>query len=292
MRGQRSREVPVTQLLLLLAVVIWGSTFVASKICLGVMSPIQLVAGRFLIAAPALYLVARLRGASFRLGAHKKVLFLAVALFSFHYLLQTWALEFTTATNSGWLITVSPLAIALLAALFLREPTPPAVGIVLASLGIVLLVSKGDLRSLGALSSMGDLMVLASTFTWAVFTIITRNPSRCLDPVVVTFVMTVPLAASALVLPLVVDRWTAWSDLGFETSLALVFLGLAGVALAQWFWQRGVAKLGAAQAGLFLYLEPLATTALAVPYLGEPFGPVSAVGGLLVVLGVFLARRS
>ena len=282
----------MTQLLLLITVIIWGSTFVASKICLSVMSPVQLVAGRFLIAAPALFLVARLRGASFRLGAHKKVLFLAVALFSFHYLLQTWALEFTTATNSGWLITVSPLAIALLAALFLREPTPPAVGIVLASLGIALLVSKGDLRSLGALSSMGDLMVLASTFTWAVFTIITRNPSRSLDPLVVTFVMTVPLAASAPVLPLVLDRWTAWSDLGLETLLALLFLGLAGVALAQWFWQRGVAKLGAAQAGLFLYLEPLATTALAVPYLGEPFGPVSAVGGLLVVLGVFIARRS
>jgi drug/metabolite transporter (DMT)-like permease len=282
----------VTQLLLLLAVVIWGSTFVASKICLGVMSPIQLVAGRFLIAAPALYLVARLRGASFRLGAHKKVLFLAVALFSFHYLLQTWALEFTTATNSGWLITVAPLTIALLAALFLREPAPPAMGILVASLGILLLVSKGDLRSLGTLSSVGDFMVLASTFTWAVFTIITRNPSRALDPVVVTFVMTVPLAASALVLPLLLDRWTAWSDLGLETLLALLFLGLAGVALAQWFWQRGVAKLGAAQAGLFLYLEPLATTALAVPYLGEPFGPVTTVGGLLVILGVFLARRS
>jgi drug/metabolite transporter (DMT)-like permease len=278
--------------MLLLAVVIWGSTFVASKICLSVMSPIQLVAGRFLIAAPALFLVARLRGASFRLGAHKKVLLLAMVIFSFHYLLQTWDLEFTTATNSGWLITVAPLTIALLAALFLREPTPPAVGIVLASLGIVLLVSKGDLRSLGALSSVGDFMVLASTFTWAVFTIITRNPSRSLDPVVVTFVMTVPLAASALVLPLVLDRWTAWSDLDLETSLALVFLGLAGVALAQWFWQRGVAKLGAAQAGLFLYLEPLSTTALAVPYLGEPFGPVTAVGGLLVILGVFLARRS
>jgi drug/metabolite transporter (DMT)-like permease len=281
----------VTHLLLLIAVIIWGSTFVASKFCLGVMSPIQLVAGRFLIAAPALYVVARLRGASFRLGAHKKVLLLAVVIFSFHYLLQTWALEFTTATNSGWLITVAPLTIALLAALFLREPAPPAVGILVASLGIVLLVSKGDLRSLGTLSSVGDSMVLASTFSWAVFTIITRNPSRALDPVVVTFVMTVPLAASALVLPLVLDRWTAWSDLGLETLLALLFLGLAGVALAQWFWQRGVAKLGAAQAGLFLYLEPLATTALAVPYLGEPFGPVAAVGGLLVIVGVFLARR-
>jgi len=281
----------VTQLLLLIAVVIWGSTFVASKICLGVMSPIQLVAGRFLLAAPALFLLARLRGASFRLGAQKKVLLLATIIFSCHYLLQTWALEFTTATNSGWLVAVSPLAIALLAAVFLREPAPPAAGFLLASLGIVLLVSRGDLRSLGSLSSVGDLMVLTSTFTWAVFTIITRNPSRSLDPVVVTFVMTVPLAASALVLPFVVEGWTPWSELGLETSLALLFLGIAGVALAQWFWQRGVAKLGAAQAGVFLYLEPLATTFLAVSYLDEPFGLSTALGGALVILGVFFARR-
>lgn len=282
----------MTQLLLLIAVVIWGSTFVASKVCLGVMSPVQLVAGRFLIAAPALFAVARLRGASFRLGAHKRVLLLAVVIFSFHYLLQAWALEFTTATNSGWLVAVSPLVIALLAALFFREPTPPAAGIALASLGIVLLLSRGDFRNLGVLSSIGDFMVLASTFTWAVFTIITRNPSRSLDPAVVAFVMTLPLAASALVLPLVLDRWTSWGELSLEIALVLVFLGVAGVALAQWFWQTGVAKLGAARAGVFLYLEPLATTALAVPLLGEPFGPVAAVGGFLLILGVFLAQRT
>jgi len=282
----------LTQLLLLLAVVIWGATFVASKFCLSVMSPFQLVAYRFLLASPALFLVARLRGVSFRLGEHRRILFLASALFSFHYLLQAWALEYTTATNSGWLITASPLAIALLAAIFLREPAPPAAGILFASLGIVLLVSKGDFSNLRALSSVGDFMVLVTTFTWAVFTIITRNPSRALDPVVVTFVMTVPLAVSALVLPFVLDRWTPWRDLGLETGVALGFLGFAGVALAQWLWQRGVAKLGAAQAGLFLYLEPLATTALAGPWLGERFGLWTAVGGVLVVLGVFIARRT
>jgi drug/metabolite transporter (DMT)-like permease len=138
---------------------------------------------------------------------------------------------------------------------------------------------------------VGDVLVLVSTFTWSVFTIITRNQSRSLDPLVVTLLMTVPLAASALVLPLVLDRWTPWSELGFETTIALVFLGLAGVALAQWFWQWGVAKIGAAQAGVFLYLEPLVTTALAVPYLGEPLGVSTVLGGALVILGVFFARR-
>jgi drug/metabolite transporter (DMT)-like permease len=281
----------LTQLLLVLAVTIWGGTFVATKVCLSVMSPLELVASRFLIAAPALLLIARARGASFRLGSQRNVLFLTALLFSFHYLLQGWALKYTTATNSGWLITVSPITIALLAGVFLREPAPPAAGIVLASAGILLLVSKGDVSSLGTLSSLGDFMVLASTFTWAVFTIATRNPSRSLDPVVVTFVMTVPLALSGVVLPFALDRWTPWSALDFEKAAALLFLGLFGVALAQWFWQNGVAKLGAARAGLFLYLEPLATTAIAVPYLDEPFGPWTAAGGFLVILGVYLSGR-
>jgi drug/metabolite transporter (DMT)-like permease len=73
--------------------------------------------------------------------------------------------------------------------------------------------------------------------------------------------------------------------------LALLYLGIPGLALGQWFWQEGVARLGAARAGLYLYLEPLATLALAVPLLGEPFGLFVALGGGLVLAGVCLGQR-
>jgi drug/metabolite transporter (DMT)-like permease len=242
---------------------------------------------------PALFLVARLRGASLRIGPHLRPLLLGVLIFSGHYVLQTWALEFTTATNSGWIVTVTPLAIAILAAAFLGESisTRMSLGILVASAGIVLLVSRGDVTSLSWLSSVGDWMVLGSTFTWAAFTVVTRDSSRSLDPSVVALTMTLPLAAVALALPFSLGSYTAPGSWSAGTWAALVYLGVFGVALAQWFWQAGIARLGAAQAGLFLYLEPLATTALAVPYLGEPFPLTSAVGGALVVLGVFLARR-
>ena len=49
-------------------------------------------------------------------------------------------------------------------------------------------------------------------------------------------------------------------------------------------------KLGATRAGLYLYLEPLATLVLAVPLLGEPFGPVVALGGGLVLAGVYMGQ--
>ncbi|MBM3820115.1 MAG: hypothetical protein FJW14_14020 [Acidimicrobiia bacterium] len=53
----------------------------------------------------------------------------------------------------------------------------------------------------------------------------------------------------------------------------------------------GIAAVGAARAGLYLYLEPLATVALAVPLLGEPFGVFTALGGGSVLAGVYLGQR-
>ncbi len=75
-----------------------------------------------------------------------------------------------------------------------------------------------------------------------------------------------------------------------EALIALLFLGVLGT-LAQWFWQIGVAKIGAAKAGIFLYLEPVATTALAIPLLKESFGVFTAIGGLLVMAGVWWASK-
>ncbi len=72
--------------------------------------------------------------------------------------------------------------------------------------------------------------------------------------------------------------------------VALLYLTIPGLALGQWFWQERVARLGATRAGLYLYIEPLATVALAVPLLGEPFGPFIALGGALVLTGVFVGQ--
>jgi drug/metabolite transporter (DMT)-like permease len=61
--------------------------------------------------------------------------------------------------------------------------------------------------------------------------------------------------------------------------------------MAQWFWQMGVAKFGAGKAGIYLYLEPTATTVLAVPLLGEKFTLTTAIGGSLVLAGVWWSER-
>ena len=210
-----------------------------------------------------------------------------------HFLIQITGLKSTTATNTGWIISVTPLVLAVLSYLFLKERIGRnvIVGIIVATAGIFLLISKGDFRSIGWLESVGDWLILISAHTWAIYTVITRNVTRTRNPLAVTFAILVPCGLLMVSYLVVEFDWHKLATLPAAPVVALLFLAIMGTSLAQWFWQLGVAKLGAAKSGIFLYVEPLTSTALGVAYLKEPFGVFTAIGALFVVAGVVVAER-
>ena len=280
--------------LLLLAVVIWGWTFVATKVCLEYMEPLELLGLRFLIALPVLVTVILLKGVRLTPGRHLRSLLLGSVILTAHFLIQITGLKYTSATNTGWIIAVTPLVMAVLARAILAERIGrrTVVGILVATTGILLLVSGGRLGGLEWLGSVGDWLVLGSTITWALYTITIRDASRYRDPLAVTFSVLLPAAIVILAIMLFRSDWSKFTMLPTEALVALLFLGVVGMAMAHWFWQEGVARVGAAEAGMFLYLEPVATTALAVPYLGESLGVATLTGGALVLAGVWHSQRS
>ncbi len=279
--------------LLLFAVTIWGWTFVATKICLQYLSPVEVMGLRLFIALPILFAILLARGIRIDVRRNLGPLTLASTIIGLHFIIQITGLKYTSATNTGWIIAVTPLVMALLAAVFLKESLHRTLvaGIGIATAGIVLLVSRGSVGGLGWLGSIGDWLVLLSAHTWALYTIATRNLIRTENAIAVVFAVMLPPAIVALAFMMATSDWGRLARLPSEAWLALLFLGIFGMALAQWFWQVGVSRLGAARAGVFLYVEPLAATALAVPYLGESFGVYSLIGGSLVLLGVWIAQR-
>jgi drug/metabolite transporter (DMT)-like permease len=282
----------LAQLLLLCAVVIWGWTFVATKICLAYMTPIELLGLRLLIAVPVLAVVAALRGSRRPPRLPWRTVLLGSTVIGLHFLIQITGLRYTTATNTGWIIAVTPVVMALMSRLVLGERISRglAYGIMVATVGVVVLISGGRLGGVGWLASWGDWLILASAHTWALYTIVVRDLARSDDPLAVTIAVLAPAALVGAVILIFTSDGRKFLELPVEALLALLFLGVFGMALAHWFWQIGVARVGAARAGIFLYLEPLATTALAVPYLGEPFGVATLIGGVLVLSGVWIAQ--
>jgi drug/metabolite transporter (DMT)-like permease len=280
--------------LLLLVVIFWGWSFVATKVCLNYWTPVEILGLRYLLAIPVLAAIA----------IHKKIkpnftrrdwfaMIAGSAILTAHFLIQINGMRFTSATNTGWIIAFTPLTIAFLSFVFLRERIGvwQIAGIVVATTGIALLVSDGNLGQLDWLESKGDWMILVSTGTWAGYSVVTRDVGRHNHPIAVTIVL-LSLTAIVVVPYMMIDSTvTQLISAPMDGIVAMLFLGIICLALSMWIWQEGLARLGASKTGFFLYLEPLATVVLAVPYLGEPFGAFTALGGALVLGGVYLAER-
>jgi drug/metabolite transporter (DMT)-like permease len=281
----------------LLAVIFWGISFVATKAALREVSPPTLITVRFALGvALLLALLARRDG---RLLPPRDA-WGGLALMGFvgvlvHQALQAVGLTLTTAAKTGWLIGLTPVWSAVLAAVVLRERFGAAKlgGLALGFAGATLVVTGG--RPLGEVlavpSTRGDLLILASTLNWAIYSVLGHGLLKRLGALRAT--------AGALTLGwLMVLPWFAatqgWRELpGLSLSAwgAITFLGIACSGLGYLFWYGALERVEASQVAALLYLEPLVTMAAAVALLGEPVRITTVAGGLLVLAGVILVQR-
>lgn len=281
-----------------LAVLAWGASFVATKIALQELHPTAIVWLRFGIGLLVMGLVVALRR-QFALPARKDLIYLALIGFlgiTFHQWLQSTALQTTEASTTAWIVAVSPVFIAILGSLALNEKLAPwqIIGIGLAALGVLLVVTRGDLAAIagGRFGTLGDFLVLASALNWAVFSVLSRRGLKTYPASqMIFYVMGFGwLFSSLLVL--------AGPDLGQigplsrSAWLAIAFLGVVCSGLGYIFWYDALHILPVAQAGAFLYLEPLVTVFVAALLLNEPLLWSSLLGGALILAGVILVQTT
>jgi drug/metabolite transporter (DMT)-like permease len=214
---------------------------------------------------------------------------------AFHQLLQAYALRLTTAVNTGWLIGLTPVWSAILAAVHLRERFPPRklAGLALGFAGAVLVVTRGELRPdvLALPATRGDLMILASTVNWAVYTVIGHPVLKRVGSLVAT-TCAMLVGWALLTVPFLFARaWDDFARLDAPGWLAVLFLGICCSGLGYLWWYGALEKIEASRVAAFLYLEPLVTLLAAVVLLGEPVGAATIVGGLMLVGGVMLVEK-
>ncbi len=281
----------------LLAVIFWGASFVATKIALRDVQPITIVWVRFAMGVIILGLAVlsrkqMVRPARNELGYFTLLGFLGI---TFHQLLQSNGLITAQATDSAWIVATTPVFIALLSWFFLKEILgwTRVIGIALAAVGVLLVVTKGNLDTIavGKFGAPGDILVLISAVNWAVFTALSRRGLRGHPPALMMFyVMLIGwVLLSFLFLPT-----TGVQDVSHLTPsgwLAVGFLGIFCSGFAYIFWYDGLNLIPASQVGVFLYVEPLVTLMVAAVAIGENITLVTGLGGAVILAGVWLVNR-
>ncbi len=291
----RARAVVILKVLFTVAA--WGGSFIATKIALRDIAPVSVVWIRFLIGMIVLAVAVKVRG-QFALPSLKDLGYFALlgAIgITFHQWLQSTGLQTAQASTTAWIVSTTPVFMALLGWLFLREKLTPLriAGIILAAVGVLLVVSRGDLTALsfGHIGEPGDILILISSPNWAIFSTLSRGGlQRHPAGRMMLYVMGMGWLFSSVLF----FSGPGLADLGHLTLngwLAIAFLGLACSGLAYVFWYDALQALPAAQAGAFLYLEPLVAMVVAAVMLGEAVTWAGVLGGAVILLGVWLVNR-
>jgi len=281
----------------LFAVTVWGASFVATKVSLQYTTPTTIVWLRFTMGVIILGIAVALKK-QFALPTGKDWGYFALLGFlgiTFHQWLQSTGLLTAQATTTAWIVTTTPVFMALLGLFILRESLAlqQVTGILLATSGVLLVVTKGDLGALtaGKFGTTGDFLVLISALNWAVFSTLSRSGLQKHPATrMMFFVMSFGWLFSSILFfstsglgQIPVIPWDGW--------IAILFLGVLCSGIAYIFWYDALKDLPVAQTGAFLYLEPFVTLIIASIVIKEAILLASVIGGITILIGVWLVNR-
>lgn len=276
----------------LITIVIWGTTFISTKILLEDFTPVEILFSRFLLGVLALIAVYPKR---LKIKDKKQEFTFAAAGLCgicLYYLLENIALTYTMASNVGVIISVAPFFTAVLSHVFLKEEEKLKaqffVGFIVAMTGISLISFSGSKLEL---NPIGDVLAVAAAFIWAVYSLLIRKISSYGYHTIQTtrriftygiifmlpflFVFDVSLNMQKLVRP--------------EYALNLIYLGLGASALCFVTWNYAVKMLGAVKTSVYIYIVPVITVVTSVIVLKEEITWMAAAGIGFTLMGLFLS---
>ena len=273
---------------------LFGSLPVIAKVVLAVMPAVALVGFRVSITAIALVIVQAIRK---RLWLHDRSDYWRLGILSLfgvtlNQLLFIGGLSRTKASNTSLLAVTIPIFTLAVSAILGKEriTLPKAAGIVLASLGVILLIDPRN-ASFSSQTTLGDVMIILNSLSFGIYVatskeVITRNGAF-------RSMMWVFIFASLVCLPLGIFSLSTVDASSFETSIwwLTVYIALGATAVPYLLNAFAISKVSASVVAVFIYLQPLIGFILASIFLNETIDLRFGIAAALVFAGVFLTTR-
>ena len=215
---------------------------------------------------------------------------------TWHQWLQSTGLVTAQASTTAWIVATTPIFMALLGWLILKEKLSwgQSAGIALAALGVLLVVSNGELKNIfsSRFGTPGDYLIMISALNWAIFSALSRRGLKTHPAARMMFYVMVFGWLFSSIAFFAGNNWNDIPNLSLNGWIGIIFLGVFCSGLAYIAWYDALQALPASQVGAFLYLEPLVAVVVASAILAEPITWVSLLGGAIILLGVYLVNRN
>jgi drug/metabolite transporter (DMT)-like permease len=280
---------------LILIMIVWGSTYVITKVAVREIPPLTLAVLRYLIATSVLVPIAIARGGlrlppPFPVAALVWMGLTGIAILTVGF---NYGLVYGSASQGALVYALGPAAVAAAAVLGLHEALSRQriAGIVLSVAGSALVVMSGAADRAAPRPLLGALCMAAGVVAWAHYTVIAKRLADADQVVVIAWVsiigtaMLVPFAAAELLQsPIPWPTPAGW--------LGVLFLGAVASAAAYVVYNRVLRELDASLVGVYFTLDPLVGVATAAVFLGEVLRGGQVVGAVIALVGMWLAASN
>lgn len=275
------------------AIVVWGTTFISTKVLLRYISPVEILFLRFSIGFLMLLVMYPHR---LRVKDKKHELYFAAAGLcgiTLYYLLENIALTYTFASNVGVIIAAAPFFTAIFAHLLLDGEKLRLrffVGFAVAIAGISLIGFNGTQLQL---NPAGDVLAVLAAAAWAIYSVLLRKISGFRYNAIQS-TRRVFLYGLIFMIPAL---FIFGVDLTFEVFaepaviLNILFLGLGASALCFVAWSSAVNTLGAVKTSVYIYMVPVITVVASAIILNENITVMAAAGTALTLAGLFISEQ-
>jgi drug/metabolite transporter (DMT)-like permease len=290
--ASRPKSIELADGVMLTVAVLWASNNVFTKAALDRgLEPLIYISLRFGLVALLLFPYLKWRGVSLRMQRSDIPRFFVSGLcgFAFYNMLYIVGLSHTSAFSAAILISVAPVFILLLSAIFGLERVLPVqwAGVALSLLGVAIFI--GD-KLLAGEPAIGDLLNMIAALCFAIYGLTTR-------PLVERYGAQATTAWAVLIGLVAIIPFTArslmnenWSGLSGVEWFAIAYAAIVSVMLGYSLWGWAITRTGAGRLVPYLFLIPVFTGIFSVIFRGDHLGVPQLVGGAIALAGVALAR--
>ena len=276
-----------------LVVIIWGTTFVSTKVLIQHgLGPIEIMFYRFVLAYFCLLMVSHKRLWADNWKDEFMLILSGLTGGTFYFIAENTALGITQASNVALLVCTTPIFTALLANWAFKEPLRKnmMIGSFIALIGVGLVVFSGSV--ILKINPLGDFLSIMAALMWAVYCLILKPLGNRYSTAFITrkvFLYSIlSLLVYFLFVPLQMD-----TEILFHPVVVfnLLFLGIVASMLCFITWNAAVKVLGPSRTANYIYVQPFSTLVLSSIILSEVITLTSMIGALCIIGGVYLAEK-
>lgn len=275
-------------------VLIWGCTFINSKLLLNHgMEAHEIYALRFLFAYVCILFISPRKLWSESWQDELRMFVLGITGGTLYFITENEAVRIGYVNNVSFIVCTAPMVTTLLALIFIKEVKATrnlVVGTILATLGVGFVIFNGHFVL--NLNPLGDMLALCACLCWAIYSILLKNVSEKYSAVFIT--RKVFFYGLVTVLPVFIFSPWHFSLNSFMRPVVwgnLLFLGFVASFMCFVLWSWVSKQLGALVASNYIYLNPISTVVFSAIFLGETMTPMAFIGSSMILFGVYLSNK-